>query len=391
MISADKKIYQTSWLLWILYLLILSAIIIFSHHPRSVTPNYYQAAQHWLSGSNLYNGTGTGFIYFPQAAILYIPFSIFPFKVSEILWRVFSLSLLIYSFFQFSKQTNPKFHSQVFLVFTILSLLLGFDSARNGQFNLVLSAFMLFACSAFINKHYFKTALFLVLGFAFKPTMIVFLLTLSVLFLKVGWRSVILLALFVLLPFLLQVPHYVLQQYHAAYYNLIATANLGNDTTQWSQVFGMLRQMGWVDTPPLIATLARMVMAFFTFCMCWKIKNRYSIEQALFWIYSFCCCYLLLFNPRTENNDYILLAPTLAYFILGYIRSKNYPMLTLFLVLTLMMLFSFNLSLWFFYPYKSVFAPLATIILSGFLYYQFFRQTLKNQFFFHEDCLIKQR
>ena len=56
-------------------------------------PRYRDGALAWVAGKNMYNGTGRGFIYLPQAAILYVPFAMLPVPLGGLLWRAISLSV----------------------------------------------------------------------------------------------------------------------------------------------------------------------------------------------------------------------------------------------------------------------------------------------------------
>ena len=63
---------------------------------RSVVPSYRIGALSWLAGRSLYDevmGVG-GFVYFPQAAILFVPFALLPEVLGEVAlasleyWRI---------------------------------------------------------------------------------------------------------------------------------------------------------------------------------------------------------------------------------------------------------------------------------------------------------------
>jgi hypothetical protein len=81
-------------------------------------------------------------------------------------------------------------------------------------------------------------------------------------------------------------------------------------------------------------------------------------------------CYLVLFNPRTEPNSYIILAPSLAYF--AYYAPWRIASLVLILI--------FAHTVW-----QQV---LPAIIFTGLVVYWIFRTPLSIQLQ-HEPCLVR--
>src|SRR5450432_1258122 len=63
---------KIAWFLWIA-LFVVATTSSFSGHRRNVTHHYRAASEHWFQGQRLYGDDGDGFLYFPQAAILYSP------------------------------------------------------------------------------------------------------------------------------------------------------------------------------------------------------------------------------------------------------------------------------------------------------------------------------
>lgn len=368
-----------SFILWLIYFFVIVFIICFSQHPRTVTPNYYHAALHWIAGENLYDGTGTGFIYLPQAAILYIPLALLPFKLSEILWRLIAFLLLILSSYHFFALPWKIKSRELFFTFTLIAIPLGFDSLRNGQFNIVLIAMMLLTCVSLHQNKPWLSSFYLVLGFAFKPTMIVFLLLIWPLFYRLYGRLLVVFIVFLLLPFATQHIHYVLNQYSAAKQSLLVSFHLGENSTEWSQFFSMIAQMGfgWINSQTQF--FVRLAMALFVFILGIKARFKLSEPKIFLWLYSFASCYLLLWNPRTENNDYIILAPVLSYFLIVSWKYKAYFAHILLILTCFAITFSYNLSHFFFPPFKSIFAPLTTTLFFASILLVFFSKKMNKE------------
>lgn len=75
-------------------LFLMSAALILAESPRSVYPSYQNGSLNWLAGNTLHSGDGVGgFVYLPQAAVLFIPFALLPRTLAEILWRFFMIGI----------------------------------------------------------------------------------------------------------------------------------------------------------------------------------------------------------------------------------------------------------------------------------------------------------
>ena len=72
--------------------------------------------------------------------------------------------------------------------------------------------------------------------------------------------------------------------------------------------------------------------------------------------------YLLLFNPRTESNGYILLAPFLGYAFTEAYMSKNYIRVLLLTVMGFMIALNYDISRHLITGTTSWVAPLVTVI-----------------------------
>jgi hypothetical protein len=84
-LRAQANSRRWAWTLWLIAFLAVSGIILAGNR-RTVTPSYRSAALKWLQSEPIYGQNGRGFVYLPQAAILYVPFAVLPETASEILF-----------------------------------------------------------------------------------------------------------------------------------------------------------------------------------------------------------------------------------------------------------------------------------------------------------------
>jgi len=314
---SDKFFINTTIVLWLMFIAAICIIVSQQGTAHTVTSSYLAGANLWLHGKDLYDGTGRGFIYLPQAAILFIPFAYlaqFSFALAEIVWRLISLGLLIFAVWRLANLVEKKFIARTFFIATAVTLPLVFSSARNGQFNTILEVMMLFAVYAIAKERWIQAAFCLILGFALKPTMIVLLLLLWVLYRPLWWRLLLgMLAVFIF-PFFTQVPHYVITQYLNSINMLQTASTVGSNNTDWAQFFGMLAQLKLI-LPQILQDAIRAVVAAFVLYCGVLTKQKFNKYTTAIFLYALAASYLMLFNPRTEGNDYGILAPVIGVFI----------------------------------------------------------------------------
>jgi len=308
--------------LWLIFLVGMILYVGLNDAHRSVLHHYVGAAQDWVHGRNMYLNTGRGFLYFPQCAIFFIPISILPRLSGELLWRSISIIVYIYAMYRWLA-LSKYFSSRFFFYVSLLAIPIIFSSCRNGQANLILAALMMLSIVCTVEKKWWLAAFFIVFGFMIKPTMVVLLLLLVVLYRPLWWRVLLFIAFFMLMPFLFQSTDYVIAQYKDCITMLHAASAMGDERNTWAQAFGMFGLLGHPFSP-LTQNIVRIIMAVATLGLCCYAKSKMTITDFALFLFAIAASYLMLFNPRTENNDYAIVAPALAYaFSVYYINRKK--------------------------------------------------------------------
>lgn len=364
------KEYRIAVILWIIFLITVCSIIAFTVGIHTNTPFYMLGTLRWIHGVNLYTHTGQGFIYLPQAAIFFIPFNylaVHSFLLAEIFWRILTISFYVYGLYRFTNLIG-KNANVAFLICTIVSIFVSFSVFRNGQFSAIIMTFMMLSLVSIAKEKWWQATILLVLGLAIKPTMIVLLLLVWVLYPRLWWRIPLGLLGIFLVPFLLQNPHYVLQQYLNSITMLNEVANVGSVETNWAQIFGLLAEVKIILARNL-QDIIRLIFAIITLIGCFWIKQKFSKEKTVIFIYTLAIIYLMLFNPRTENTDYGMLAPALGIFLSqAYISRRRFQMVVL-VILTI------GISGCYYFSHLITpdagywFAPLTTILFTGIIFY----------------------
>ena len=165
-----------AWSLWGLLFLTVSILVWMRPDEHTVTKSYRHAAEQWRAGKNLYRlSDAHGFQYFPQAAILYIPFTLPPKAVGEVLWRWVSIGLFVSALWRLARAAaeGNESDSAAFLLVTLLVLPASLSSARDGQANMPLAALYIHAFLDMSRQRWSRAALSLCVGLILKPISLV--------------------------------------------------------------------------------------------------------------------------------------------------------------------------------------------------------------------------
>lgn len=322
------------WALWAVFALVVAANH-FSEPPlpssvfamgreswrASVFQMYRDAAQRWIAGQPLFNGTGGGAIYLPQAYLLFVPFTFLPFQWGGALWRVLNIGLFAVGVWQFARLAGRDSSRQLFSLVSLPVVLLSWSAARYGQMTMAMGGVMLLAVVALADRRWWWATLWLILGVALKPLALVLALLAAVLYPRTSWRLLVGVIVLFAVPFLAQRPSWVLEQYGLCLQELRAAMDVG-EQFEFAHFFWLLRTFG-LELAPLTETVVRLVAAVLTLGLgAWACKHCRRAEAGVL-LFTLATSYLMLFNPRTENNTYCLLAPAVAVFLSRAVLEKR--------------------------------------------------------------------
>jgi alpha-1,2-mannosyltransferase len=374
-ILVDKLNKSRSWLIWIIVISLIEVIFIVFYHfhsgfHRTVLGAYYGASTSWIHGRPIYDiGTIGGFNYFLQSAILFIPFALLPFRVCVLLWFFINVALLWLGVYlvvsQFDKSQCGHYKKGAFNLYLFWMMLwclgLGFGALRNGQMNMFIMILTLFVVYCLQNKKDGWVSVWLNLGLALKPTMIILYLLILGCRPKIFPKLLLGLVIVIGFPFLTQSPNYVISQYHDSWLNFTSTITLGVETTNWASIFNALKVFN-LGLPKRVVDLVIVVMALLTYGYTLFLYRRHGFKA---WVWSLACMatiYLLLFNPRTENNGYILIAPFLGYLIASAWSHKRFWLVTSLFIMGLLIALNYDISRNLIHGTTSWVSPLVTVV-----------------------------
>jgi hypothetical protein len=166
--------------------------------------------------------------------------------------------------------------------------------------------------------------LWLSLSVAMKPLAIVLILLIMAIDRPMTWRLLLGMAAVALSPFLTQSPAYVLQQYTAFLHNSTTAAHVGVVAQGWTSPFSAISLVG-VELTERVQMAIRLFAAFGTLALCFLARRRFVENRSAIYVYSLAALYLILFSPRTENNTYAMLGPSIGVFLsLAFLAEKRF-------------------------------------------------------------------
>ncbi|MBI3864357.1 MAG: hypothetical protein HY290_20935 [Planctomycetia bacterium] len=310
---------RLTWFTWAGFFAAVCLVFFCKETGLPVNHAYARGAQCWFERTDLYGVEG-GFIYLPQSAIVYTPFYLLNGAGEQIAWRLVTVGLFALGVFRLSQLAGAGNQVEFFPLVTLLVLPKTWTCAYSGQATLAMAGLSMLALGAVVRRNWWTAAAFLIAALAFKPLAAVLLLLASALYAPLRGRVVLGLILFAAAPYATQDMAYVNQQYVAAVSMMDQAAKVGL-APEWAQLFSLSHLAGW-PVPAGWQPMLRVAAAAGVWILCRQVcdqtaagdelRNESSREPGWLTILSLATTYLLLFNPRTENNTYVLLAPVLA-------------------------------------------------------------------------------
>ncbi len=306
---------------WLLVLLIVCLRAIFWPRVHSLYQTYAAAGGDWLAGTSLYYHEHRPayldqYRYSPLVSALLVPFHLLPERLGGVLWRLVNAGVFLFGLGWWTRSAAPfplTMRQQAALF--LLALPLSLSSLGNGQPNALVMGLLLLAVTGITRERWWLAAVGIALATALKIYPLALgLLLLAVYPRRLGWRLAIALAGLAGLPFLLQRPAYVLDQY-VQWYRLLGA----DDRKYWPldatyrDLWLLLRTWSLPITPRVYLLLQLAAAAgCATLCVAarWRGWQRRQVLTACLMLGTL---WMTLCGPATESCTYILLAPALAF------------------------------------------------------------------------------
>ncbi|MDP9173966.1 MAG: DUF2029 domain-containing protein [Planctomycetota bacterium] len=296
--------------MWFVAWVVISILVWRAPMSHSDCGVYATAAQDWWAGRGVYlhNFGIDGFLYLPQFALAYTPFALMGHPAGDLGWRALGLGLFATGVWRMTRILSPSRHLLVFALATAATLPPAMASLRNGQANLHIAGLMLQTAAELSRGRWWPAVFWLLAGVVIKPIIIAMVLLSAVVYRPLIWRLALGIPFILLFPFAFQKTDYVIAQYHA-YAQVLNVSSAPPDL--YCNIRGLLGKMGWVMSRWIFNAIA-LTAAAATLGLCLLARRRWMEPLRAFFLLGFAACFLMLFNPRTESNSYVMLAPVIA-------------------------------------------------------------------------------
>lgn len=274
---------------------------------RSVVPVYHNAVDHWWARKSLYK-PDFSYHYLPQFTVLFMPFNLLPSPYGSLLWRLVSISLLVGGLWRMVRQQFGGDAARAFLWSTLLVMPLSLGALRNGQANVIFAAFTLHAVACLAPRRWWGAAIFMLLALAVKQLGLVLIVFAAVVYRPLRWRVALGIVALAGLPFLFGRPDYVISQYRDFLEHMPVCAAVIEH--RFADLNGIFRTFG-LELHALVSKLIRALAGATILGVWWAGARRLADPLRAMWLHALVATYLMLFNPMTEANSYVILAPAI--------------------------------------------------------------------------------
>jgi hypothetical protein len=289
---------------------------------HSVYPIFALASQHWLAGSDLYRLTEYDvYRYSPLVAVAFVPLGLLPLPLGGVLWRLLSAAIYLSAVVWWDRRLRTSGGDGVtrssLALFLLLALPLSLDNLNNGQSNLLLMGLLMHSVLACEARRWNLAAVCMAIACLFKVYPIAVGLLLVVVYRRrFTLRFAAALVVGLLLPFVLQRPGYVLEEYATWIGYLRRDERQGAILELWyrdlrllCRVLGMPLSAATYAAIQLTAGACIAAVCFVARRVGWPAQKLGPLLLGLG------CCWMTAFGPATETSTYMLMAPMAAWYI----------------------------------------------------------------------------
>jgi hypothetical protein len=319
---------------WLTILVGVGARSALQPRSHSLYPTYAAAGGDWAAGAPLYRVQWEPHLdqyrYSPLVAVTLVPFHYLPERLGNVLWRLLNAGALLGAFAWWLRRAAPvgdgpltaRQQAVLFLLIAPLSL----SSLNNGQPNLLVTGLLLAAVAGAAGERWTLAAACVALAGAFK----VYPLALGMLLVAVyprrfAPRFLLALAVAAALPFLFQHPDYVAGQYRLWYERL----REGDEARKYWPLhmayrdLWLLFRVAHVPITSRTYLMVQLLAAGGCVLVCVAGRRRgWPRREVLAAVLTLGACWMTLCGPATESCTYVLLAPALAWGVLGGGRRR---------------------------------------------------------------------
>ncbi len=269
----------------------------------------------WNSATPYHTGNDfESFRYSPLLAAACVPLAALPPWMATISWRLLSAAVLLFGLRAWLIHATPDQFSRRQTEWLLLLLApLSLGCLNNGQANAILAGLLLLSLAAVAAAHWNQAACWLALATWLKVYPLALALILFTLYpRKLPLRYLLALLFLGLVPFALQSPGYVAEQY-TIWFDLLDDNESHRRFLPFDKAYRdlLLLLRVWQIAPSVVGyTLLQLLGGMAAAGLCWWAKWHNVAERHLLLLVAVASLgWMMLLGPATESNTYMLFAP----------------------------------------------------------------------------------
>jgi hypothetical protein len=321
-----EKVALAAWGLLLAVVCVRAAFWPLAH---SVFPIFGLASRNWLAAENLYKQTHLDvFRYSPIVAVAFIPLGALPLGLGGVIWRLLGCGVYVFALLWWGRslmRSNPVVQTSAngdrnwSALFLLLVLPLSLDNLNNGQSNVLMISLVMVSVTACGAARWnlaagCAAAACLLKVYPLAPAML-----LAVVYSRrFTWRFLAALVVGILLPFALQRPDYVLEQYRT----WIEHMRLDNRRVLHVELwYRDLRLLADRCGMPLSAARYAVIQvsagaAIAALCLTGR-RRKWPQHRLAPVLLGLACCWMTAFGAAAETSTYMIMAPIAAWCVIN--------------------------------------------------------------------------
>jgi alpha-1,2-mannosyltransferase len=307
-------------LLWAIFLGGICLMVYRAPDSHTVTPVYRWAVHAWFAQQPL---RSVSWHYFPQFVFFFMPFYALPQPWCDIAWRVFSTVVFVAGLWRLlgllpMKSTRS---TRLFFYLTVIVLSQTLDALHNGQANLVFAGLCVHAAVSLAHSRWWAATLFLLAAVVAKPLGVAMVGLALLAYRPLFWRVIVGGAALLALPFFFHPFGYVYEQSVQSIRHLYDLSSTSEN--RFADINGLLQVLG-LGLPGSASRLLRILASAVTAVLSVVGANRARSEaEKAIYILGLSTIFLVLFNPMTEKNSYVIVIPVVALVAILFLLSPR--------------------------------------------------------------------
>lgn len=312
--NAGRRVFWDAFMraaiaLWAIFLCGICVMVYSAPDAHTVTPVYRWAVHAWFAGEPLRNAA---WHYFPQFVFFFMPFYALPQPWCDIAWRIFSTAVFVGGLWRLLRllPVESSRMTRLFFYLTVIALSQTLDALHNGQANLVFAGLCAHAAASLARSRWWPATLFLLAAVVAKPLGLVMIGLAVLAYRPVIWRVIVGGAALLAMPFFFHPFAYVYGESVQSIRHLYDISSTSEN--RFADINGLLRALG-LGLAGKASQLLRILAAAATAALSLVGAKRAKSEaEKAIYILGLSTIFLVLFNPMTEKNSYVIVIPVVA-------------------------------------------------------------------------------